>query len=80
MIKELFFLLFLLIASCREYPLYNQCDPKWRNEHLGFSTSVTICQGGAIISSVAMALTGLGLTYTPQTLNAWLKSHRGYIH
>ena len=27
-----------------------------------------------------MALTSLGQTYTPQTLNAWLKSHKGYIH
>lgn len=31
------------------------------------------------MSSVAMALTGIGHNYNPSTLNQWLKSHGGYV-
>ena len=31
------------------------------------------------MSSVAMALSGTGHSYTPSTLNTWLKGHGGYV-
>jgi hypothetical protein len=32
------------------------------------------------MSSVAMGLTGHGITYDPHTLNQWLKGHGGYVN
>jgi len=72
--------LFLLIALAlsRSYPLYKQCDSRWGSEQLGTSSN-TICKAGCLMSSVAMALSGTGHTYTPSTLNTWLKGHGGYV-
>jgi ABC-type bacteriocin/lantibiotic exporter with double-glycine peptidase domain len=58
--------------------MYKQCDPAWRNEQLGTSSS-TICSAGCLMSSAAMALAGTGHSYNPSTLNQWLKSHGGYV-
>lgn len=69
----------LLVATIsRNYPLYKQCDPKWGNQQIGTS-SKTICQVGCLMSSVAMALSGVGHNYNPSTLNSWLKGHGGYV-
>lgn len=59
-------LAFLVIG--RDYPTYKQCDPRWANTMIGTS-SQTICQAGCQISSVAMALSGIGKIYNPSTMN-----------
>lgn len=75
-----FCLLFLIVlATCRVYPAYNQCDPKWKDEKVGTSTS-TICQAGAMISAVSIGLSGVGINYNPSTLNTWLKNNKGYAN
>ena len=66
------------LALSRTYPLYKQCDSKWGNEQLGTSSN-TICKAGCLMSSVAMALSGVGKNYNPGTLNTWLKGHGGYV-
>lgn len=68
----------IVLASSRSYPLYKQCDSRWGSEQLGTSAN-TICKAGCLMSSVAMALTGCGKSYTPSTLNTWLKGHGGYV-
>jgi hypothetical protein len=68
----------LVIASCRTYPLYKQCDSKWGNDQLGTSSN-TICKAGCLMSSVSMALSGIGKNYNPGSLNTWLKGHGGYV-
>lgn len=62
----------------RSYPLYKQCDAKWANEQLGTSSN-TICKAGCLMSSASMGLSGVGHAYNPSTLNAWLKTHGGYV-
>ncbi len=63
----------------RNYPLYKQCDSRWASEQLGTSTN-TICKAGCLMSSVAMGLAGIGKSYNPSTLNAWLKKNNGYAN
>ena len=71
-------LLGLAIAGAQpNYPLYKQCDSSWANDQLGTS-SKTICQAGCLMSSVAMALKGHGVSENPHTLNIWLKNNGGY--
>lgn len=67
-------------CTTRYYPTFKQCDAKWRDKSLGTST---ICSIGCLMSSVSMALNGLGKTINgqtsnPETLNAYLKSNGGY--
>ena len=60
-------------AGChveRRYPLYKQCDHKWRCQPLGVST--TICKGGAIVCSIASAIAGSGRTIKNQPVNPYL--------
>ena len=75
-IKELFF----STGKNRHYPLFKQCDDRWRNDMI---KTKTVCQVGCLMSSVSMALNGLGekiegAESNPGTLNAWLKTHGGY--
>ena len=72
----------LILASTqnRKYPLYKQCNSEWRNDII---STKTICKVGCLMSSMSMALSGLGRKIdggpiNPHTLNAWLKSHGGY--
>jgi hypothetical protein len=76
--KILVFALIVAVAVSRTYPLYKQCDSKWGSEQLGTSSD-TICKAGCLMSSVAMALAGIGKSYNPSTLNTWLKGHGGYV-
>ena len=76
--KVLILALFVVGILSRTYPLYKQCDPAWKNEQLGTSSN-TICSAGCTMSSAAMALAGTGHAYNPSTLNAWLKTHGGYV-
>lgn len=65
----------------RSYPLFKQCDGRWGGNYIA---SQTVCQVGCLMSSVSMALSGLGRTLSngqspnPGTLNAWLRSTGGY--
>ena len=78
-IKALLLLLLTVSVFGRTYPLFKQCDAAWRNEQLG-TGSGTICSDGCLVSSVAMALTGLGHGTNPSALNQWLKGHGGYVN
>lgn len=68
----------LVLSACRSYPMYKQCDSRWGSEQLGTSSN-TICKAGCLMSSVAMALSGIGKGYNPGSLNTWLKGHGGYV-
>jgi hypothetical protein len=67
------------VLQSREYPHYNQCDPKWKDEKLGTSTN-SICQVGALVSAAAIGLSGVGVNQNPSSLNTWLKNNKGYIN
>lgn len=69
----------LVLSACRTYPMFKQCDSRWGSERLGTSTN-TICKVGSLISSVSMALAGIGKSYNPSSLNTWLKGNGGYIN
>ena len=70
--------LLLVVASSRNYQIsYKQCDSQWRSQKLGF-TSLTLCSHGCLVSSVAMALSAIGKSFNPGTLNSWLKDNNGY--
>jgi hypothetical protein len=76
--KFIILLVLVIAVFSRSYPLFKQCDPAWKNEQLGTSSN-TICSAGCLMSSASMALAGTGHGYNPSTLNAWLKSHGGYV-
>jgi hypothetical protein len=47
-----------------DVPLYKQCDRKWANDIMGTKGSgeqSTICGEGCAMSSVSMAMAGLGI-------------------
>ena len=79
MLKVLCVLMACSLAAARDFPHYNQCDPKWKDEKLGTSTN-TICQVGALVSAAAIGLSGIGANQNPSTLNAWLKNNKGYVN
>ena len=65
----------------KNFPLFNQCDPKWGSNPLGSSS--TICKVGCLMSSVAAGLAGFGKTINgqtpnPQNLNTFLKANGGF--
>jgi hypothetical protein len=76
--KILILSILLVGVLSRNYPLYKQCDNAWKNEQLGTSSN-TICSAGCLMSSASMALAGTGHNFNPSTLNAWLKTHGGYV-
>lgn len=76
-IIAVFFCLLALTFS-RNYPLFKQCDQRWRDEQLGTSSN-TICSAGCLMSSASMALNAIGQNYNPSSLNTWLKGHGGYV-
>eukprot|EP00818_Percolomonas_sp_WS_P001451 CAMPEP_0117445440 /NCGR_PEP_ID=MMETSP0759-20121206/5797_1 /TAXON_ID=63605 /ORGANISM="Percolomonas cosmopolitus, Strain WS" /LENGTH=300 /DNA_ID=CAMNT_0005237617 /DNA_START=14 /DNA_END=916 /DNA_ORIENTATION=+ len=69
-------------STCsRSFPLFKQCDNRWRNDKLGSSS--TVCKVGCLMSSISMAMNAKGkkingASANPQTLNSWLRSHGGY--
>ena len=69
------------------YPLFKQCDPAWATDEIHVKT---VCAVGCLMSSTSMALRQRGVPIprslaasaqdaTPGTLNAWLRSHGGYV-
>lgn len=59
---------------------YSQQDPQWKGDKLGFGKqeSDTIGYIGCALTSVAMMLSGHGLTETPKTLNKKLQNVDGF--
>lgn len=55
-----------------------QKDKRWAADQLGASTG-TLGSHGCLVSSVAMACTGLGVTLTPKELNERLKKNDGFL-
>ncbi len=74
----------LLASSVLSYDLYRQCDSRWGNDKYGpLSSTVTICQSGGFLSSLAMLLDDCdqdlyGFDVNPGTLNQWLRNNNGY--
>ena len=66
--------LLCLTLTAGAYPLYKQCDSRWKNDKMGTS-SKTICQVGCLMSSVSMTIPG----QNPKTLNHWLTNNHGYV-
>jgi hypothetical protein len=67
-------------CSTRSYPLFKQCDGSWGSTMI---STKTVCKVGCLMSSVSMALNGLGKSVNgqsanPGTLNAYLKANGGY--
>lgn len=78
--RKLFLIAFFIaIVLGRTYPMYKQYDPKWGLDKMGTSTSI-IASKGCVISSVSMALSAIGKSYNPGTLNKWLTNNKGYIN
>jgi uncharacterized protein YvpB len=71
-------------ANCKvkfNPPLFKQCDSRWANDRLGKDS--TICKVGCLMTSVAMAMNGLGkkingAAVTPKNLNQFLLANGGY--
>jgi len=70
-------------GGCRQraYPLFKQCDGRWGADRLGSSS--TICAVGCLITTVAMAMNGLGKridgqVVTPKNFNQFLLRNGGY--
>jgi hypothetical protein len=70
------------------FPSYKQCDPRWGNDTMGTvgnGERSTICGEGCAMTSVSMALAGLGAKgsdgkpVTPKTFNEWLINNGGYL-
>ena len=75
----LILLMFFSAVFTRNYPLFKQCDSRWGSERLGTHPTNTICSAGCLMSSAAMALTGIDNSYNPSSLNTWLNGHGGYV-
>ena len=79
MLREWGLILLIVLLDGKDFPLYNQCDPKWKDEKLGTSVN-SICQVGALVSAAAIGLSGTGINHNPSTLNNWLKANKGYVN
>jgi len=73
-------------AQCRTraYPLFKQCGQGWSGNGMGGS-GITVCKEGCVVSSISMALNGLGKTINgqsanPGSLNGWLGGNGGYVN
>ena len=78
--KAIIFAVAIVLAT--SFPLYKQCDDRWRNDALGNGGGKTICQAGCLMSSMAMFMSPKvkisAATITPKNLNSWLKVNGGY--
>ncbi len=78
-LSKLILLQLFVVIFTRNYPLFKQCDSRWGNQQLGTSPTNTICRAGCLLSSSAMALSGIGKNFNPSTLNTFLKQNGGYV-
>jgi len=67
------------ITSAEGFVLFKQCDSRWGSERLG-TCSLSVCQAGCAMSSVAMLLVTRGWSGTPGTLDTWLTNNGGYAN
>jgi len=61
------------------WTLFKQCSGTWASQKLG-TCSLTVCQAGCAMSSVAMMLNTKGVDTNPGVLNAWLINNGGYAN
>ena len=59
---------------------FSQRDPRWSLDILGTSPTLTIGTAGCLISAIAGVLVDWGVSTDPGRLNAWLRSHDGYLN
>jgi hypothetical protein len=52
----------------------SQRDSRWKDEQLGFDSSITIGTDGCALTSLAMLVNGYGFSETPSTVNQKLKA------
>jgi len=57
---------------------YSQRDPRWAADLLG-SSDITIGKAGCLVTAAATMLADWGVATDPGQLNAWLRSHSGYV-
>ena len=67
----------------RSAPVYKQCNPRWHDKILGLSKTITICEQGSVISSIASALASFGMKINgevpnPDNLNEFFKENEGF--
>lgn len=68
-------------------PASLRCDPRWGGNQMGTrgpGERSTICGEGCAMTSVSMALAGLGVDLAeravrPDSLNSWLEDNHGYV-
>ncbi len=59
---------------------YSQTDPKWKDDLLGLGEpGDTLGLYGCAVTSIAMLLSGHGLSETPKSLNNKLKNNGGFV-
>jgi len=56
----------------------DQDDPRWGNEVMG-DNGCTLKTHGCLVTSIAMIARSQGVDVTPADVNAYLKSHSGYV-
>ena len=57
---------------------FSQRDPRWAADLLG-SSEITIGKAGCLVTAAATMMADWGVTTDPGRLNAWLRSHGGYV-
>jgi hypothetical protein len=57
---------------------YLQNDPRWSAVHMGSATGNTLRMAGCTVTSVATAMTNLGLPFNPGELTAALTTEHGF--
>ena len=72
----------IILTPSKEIPVheityYLQNDPQWSSDKIGYS-NYSMGSSGCLISSVASAITELGIEITPQELNDALTNVNGY--
>ena len=57
---------------------FSQRDPRWAADLLG-SSDITLGRAGCLITAAATMVADWGVETEPGRLNAWLRSHGGYL-
>jgi hypothetical protein len=85
---KLFFLFLTFLCGGKkvqpyEYPSFLQCDKRWGADIM--NGSISICESGCAMTSLAMYFQGSGIdvpphqTLDPRSFNAWLRKNEGYV-
>jgi hypothetical protein len=57
---------------------FSQRDPRWAADLLG-SSDITLGRAGCLVTAAATMIADWGAATDPGRLNAWLRSHGGYL-